>query len=287
MKKIFVAVSMLAVSTMVLAQEGANELKNFRFGLKVAPLLNWYSPEGKILSPSGLKAGFGGGLVTEFRLAKVVCIQTGAQIDIFGGKLKYNNGGTAVAGANTVSYYYNNLDDEIVHYDPVLASSASHTHYQLNERNYQVTYITIPVTLKLKTPEIGSFTYYGQIGMNNSFRWKASANDELQIIDDATNGLGAKDNKSKVDITKDVSLYTAMLNFGLGAEMNLAGTTSLVFGLNYNMGFTNVVKNDSEYLNRRVNDASYSLANPSAFTIANLPQQVKASGVVLTVGVLF
>jgi hypothetical protein len=288
MKKIFAIATIALSSSLLLAQDAGNELKNFRFGLKVAPSINWYKPEGKIIAADGVVPRFGGGLILEFRLSKVASIQTGAQIDIDGGKLRYNNGGPSSAGANTVSYYYNTLDDQIVHYDPILAGSSSYVHYQLNERVYKITYVTIPVTLKMKTKEIGAFTYYGQIGVNNSFRWKAFANDELQVIDDATNTLGSKDSKSKVEITKDMAAYAASLNFGLGAEMNLAGTTSLVFGLNYNLGFTNVVMTDSKYINRRANEADYnSTSNPSAYILSKMPQEVRSSAIALTVGVLF
>lgn len=288
MKKILIITVMVIANALLYAQDGANELKNFRFGLKVSPSLNWYKPEGKIISPNGVSGRFGGGLVMEFRLAKVVSIQTGAQIDIDGGKVRYNNGGPDNAGANTVSYYYNTLDDKIVHYDPVLATSPSYTHFQLNERTYKITYVTVPVTLKMKTKEIGAFTYFGQIGLNNSFRWKAFADDKLQVINDVTNELGTNDSKSKVEITQDVALYAASLNFGLGAEMNLSGSTSLVFGLNYNLGFTNVVMNDSRYLSRRANEANYSSSsNPSAFLLSKMPQEIKSNAVVLTVGVLF
>lgn len=279
---------MAVANTFIYAQESANELKNFRFGLKVTPSLNWYKPEGKIIAGNGVAARFGGGLITEFRLAKVVSIQTGVQIDVDGGRVKYNNGGPSSPGSNTVSYYYNTLDDKIVHYDPVLASSPSYTHFQLNERSYKITYVTIPLALKMKTKEIGAFTYFGQIGMNNSFRWKATVDDQLQVIDDNTNTLGTKDSKSKVDVTQDVAVYAASLTFGLGAEMNLSGSTSLLFGLNYNLGFTNVVSNDSKYLSRRANEANYSeTLNPTAYTRTRMPQEIKSNAVVLTVGVLF
>lgn len=284
MKKAFAIASMAIMSVSMFAQDGENELKNFRFGLKAAPLVNWYQPEGKIISPYGAKIGFTGGLITEFRLSKVVCVETGAQIDVTGGKLQFNNGGPSNPGANTVSYFYNTLDDAIVKYKD---AEPADIHYQLNSRNYKVTYVTIPILLKMKTKEIGGFTYFGQIGINNSFRWRAFANDELQVINDATNTLGSNESKSKVDITKDMSFYTASLNFGFGAEMNLSGTTSLVFGLNYNLGFTNVVKNNSDYLGRRANDPLYSNSNTNAYTSTKMPQQVKANGVVLTVGVLF
>ena len=288
MKKILLFAGIAILSNFVFGQEGGNELKNFRFGLKITPSINWYKPEGKILSANGAVVKFGGGLVTEFRLAKVVSILTGIQVDLDGGKIKYNNGGPGVANSNTVSYYYYGLDDKIVKYDPVLGASPSYTHYQLNERTYSVTYITIPLALKMKTKEIGSLTYYGQIGMNNSFRWKATSNDKLQVINDVTNTLGTNDSKSKIDISNEISLYTASLNFGLGAELNFSGSTSLVFGLNYNLGFTSVVKSSSDYLERRANNADFNAtSNPNGYNLSAMPQSIKSNAVILNVGVLF
>lgn len=286
MKKILIITSIAFTTNFVFGQAVENELKNFRFGLEVSPSVNWYKPGGKILSADGPVVRFGGGLITEFRLAKVVSVQTGLRVDVDGGKIKYNNGGPSNANANTVSYYYYGLDDKIVKFDPVLSSNTSYTHYQLNKRNYTTTYITIPLTLKMKTKEIGALTYYGLIGMNNSFRWKASANDELQVINDNTNILGTNDNKSKIDITQDISIYRASLNFGIGGELNFSGSTSLTFGLNYNLAFTNVVKSESDYLGRRANNADFN-SNPSSYIISKMPQDIKSNAVLINVGVLF
>ncbi len=280
MKKLLTITTIALITSTSFAQDGANELKNFRFGLKVTPSVNWYKPEGKIMSGNGAGVKFGGGLILEFRLAKVISIQTGIQIDLDGGNIKYANGGYTTPGANTISYYYNNADDNIARYNTVTPGTSGYTHYQLNQREFKTTYITVPLTLKMKTKEIGTFTYYGQIGINNSFRWKAKANDKVTVLD-ALN-YGASDSKTNIDITKDVSIYTASLNFGLGAELNLSGTTSLTFGLNYNLGFTNVVKSNSEYLEKRTNDAT-----GASYTQNPMPQVIKTNAVILTVGVLF
>lgn len=286
MKKIFIITALALSTNIVFGQAVENELKNFRFGLKFSPSINWYKPDGKIMSANGPVVRYGGGLITEFRLAKVVSIQTGVQVDVDGGKIKYNNGGPNTANANTVSYYYIGLDDKIVKYDSDRPNPSSYTHYQLNERTYKVTYITVPLSIKMKTKEIGALTYYGQIGMNNSFRWKASANDKLTVINDNTNTLEATDNKSKIDITDEIRFYSASLNFGLGSELNFSGSTSLTFGLSYSLGFTNVLKSESDYLGRRANNADYG-SNPGSYIVSKMPQSIKSNAVLLNVGVLF
>jgi Outer membrane protein beta-barrel domain len=279
MKKIITIALMLFITHFTNAQDSGNELKNFRFGLKFTPSVNWYKPEDKIIVNNGPVMKYGGGMILEFRLAKVISLQTGLQIDVNGGKVKYNNGNTLKSlSSNSVSYFYNTQDDKIVKFDSTL-NPASYNHYQINSRSYSITYITVPISFKMKTNEIGMFTYYGQFGINNSFRWKAMATDEVQQI--TSSGLGTSETKKKIDVTKDVSFYTASLIMGAGAEMNLSGSTSFTFGLSYNLGFTNVVKNDSDYLRRRANDA---FGTP---TFSKMPQKIKSNAVVLTVGVLF
>jgi hypothetical protein len=266
-----------------------NEIRNFRFGLAITPSLNWYSTESKVIQRDGIAPKFGGGLILEFRLAKVASIQTGVNITTAGGKLKYKNGGQYAPGATTVSYFYdNNLDDIVPYNIDQNNSTTTYTRYQLNERKYQTTYISVPVLLKLKTREIGAMVYYGQFGLNSFFRWKGRATDAVTVLD-ATN-TGTPETKSGLIISKDVSVYNAALNFGLGTEYNLAGTTSLVIGLNYNLGFTNVLKSKSNFLERRFNYDNYSMNDPSKNTnyeTGALEQIVKENSLVLTIGVLF
>jgi hypothetical protein len=264
-----------------------NEIRNFRFGLAITPSLNWYSTESKIIQRDGVVPKFGGGLILEFRLAKVASIQTGINITTAGGKLKYKNGGQYAPGASTVSYFYNNTAEDIVKYDEN-NSNTSYTHYQLNGRKYQNTYISVPILLKLKTREIGAMVYYGQFGLNSFFRWKGRAKDDVSILD-APN-TGTPETKGNLVTSKDVSIYNAALNFGLGTEWNLAGTTSMVIGLNYNLGFTNVLKSKSEFLQKRLNYDNYNKDDPfrnTNYETAPLEQIIKENSLVLTIGVLF
>jgi hypothetical protein len=294
MKKILTIIALAVGAKLAMAQD---DDKNFRFGLVIDPSVNWYKPDGKIIAKDGANVKFGGGLLLEFRLAKVASFQTGLRINSEGGKVKYNNGAIQDANSNVVNYLYATADDEILEYMAPDSASTFYmsstlkgkTWYQLNERQYKATYITIPLVLKLKTKEIGTMTYFGQFGLNNSIRWKASANDNVTAIKQTSTGiaLGATETKSKVNVTKDVAFFKSALTFGAGAEMNLSGSTSLTFGLNYNLGFMNSVKSSSDYLAKRTNDADYNALNQTKLTTTKLPQTLKSSSVVLTVGVLF
>lgn len=273
-KQILTITALALITSGVFAQD--DEIKNVRFGLKVTPSVNWLKPENaKLQAGNGAAMKFGGGVILEFRLAKVASFVTGLQVDMDGGKVKYKNDGT-----NQVSYFYNTLDEKIVEYNAEYGTNPDYTHYQLDERTYNITYVTLPLALKLKTKEIGALTYFGQVGMNTSFRWKAKANDELSNLETASY---VKESKSKIEITKDVNIFNFALNAGLGAEYNLSGSTSFMFGLNYAFGFSNVVKKESKYLERKVTSSSI----PPTVTPSDYPQELKSNAILLTVGFLF
>ena len=272
-----------------------NEIRNFRFGLVILPSINWYETESKIFESDKISPKFGGGLSVEFRLAKVAAFQAGINIVTGGGKLKYSNGGLYVPGQSTVSYY-NSTSEEILELDEVGTSSnptPDLVHYQLNKRSYKTTYISIPFLLKLKTREIGTMVYYGQFGLNSFFRWKGRADDNVSILYSQKKGpgsIGEELTLSNQMISRDVSFYNAALNFGLGAEWNLAGTTSFLMGVSYNLGFTNVLRKRSKYLERRLNKQEYNQYDPAtsnSYITNNLEQIVKENSLVFTIGVLF
>ena len=53
------------------------------------------------------------------------------------------------------------------------------------------------------------------------------------------------DNESKIDANDEAFFLRGGINFGGGVEWNVAGNTSLLLGLNGNLGFTNILKKSS------------------------------------------
>lgn len=251
----------------VFAQDGGeNDIKNFRFGLKTAGMLTWYKPDDKKKYTSGGTSAKGAyGLMLEFRLNKVASIATGFQVDYFGGKMNMLDS----------NYYFLSKDSEILEKSD---STNLTNRLYLNNREYRATYVTLPFTLKLKTPEIGALTYYGQFGINASVRMKCRVNDEVYSTSWSNNKIvnGLKSSQQDLINSTDMNLFMFSLNVGGGAEWNLAGSTSLVFGLNWYNGFSNVMKADSKYLIR----TPFNGSTPTK-------QNAKASAIALTVGVLF
>ncbi len=261
MKKVMLLFLVLTLGgKLALAQDGSeNNIKNFRFGLKATGMLTWYKPEDKKkFSSNGVSAKGGYGLSMEFRLNKVASIATGFQVDYFGGKINMVD----------TNFYYLSKDSELQERADTVSTSVL---YQLNNRVYNTTYVTLPFTLKLKTPEIGALTYFGMFGINTSFRMKSRVNDAVRSVK-----TGGSTNNTDILNSSDMSLFMFALNVGGGAEWNLAGSTSLVFGLNFFNGFSNVLKSESKFLFRTKSN------NYSAVS-----QNARASGFALTFGVLF
>lgn len=216
----------------------------FRFGLKVMPSLGWLSSETDGLTPDGPAMKFGYGLHGEYGFTPRYSFASGIYITGAGASMNFPT------GQDSVHYL---LDND---------------KFSLINRKYKLTYVTIPLTLKLRTNEIGYMTYYGQFGLDLNIRAKARATDEV-VLAGSTNLL-TKDN---INIENDISLMKLGLNIGIGAEYTISGTTALVFGLNYRNGFTNILRHKSNML---MED------NGSTFLQKALNHQVS-----LTVGVIF
>jgi hypothetical protein len=284
MKKILTLSALVLATGFVFGQDDAAS-KHVRFGLMVSPTVNWLKSGEKITEKNGASMKFGGGLALEFRLTNVAVFSTGLMINTSGGKVRYNNDVSGLASSSYVRYIYDKENDEIAEfltaYNDTAASSASRYDLcLLNERKYSITYVTLPLTLKLRTKEIGALTYYGMFGVNTSFRVAAKATDEVQKpATSSSNGWGTPEEISKTNVKKDVSLFNEALNMGLGVEWNLSGTTSIVIGANYLLGFTNVVKKESDYLNK------YTAGGTGYGT--PLKSNLKSNSIGLTIGVLF
>ena len=256
-----ISIILLAVlSTAVKAQDGEKQPK-FRFGLKVSPSVAWLGPDKTkfndlSVESGGAKIKFGYGLITEFILAKNYSFLTGVEVNYAGGSITYKD-------AHSVSY---KLNDSTALY--------------LKSREYKQQYITIPLALKLKTNEIGYMTYFGQIGVDASFKIKGRSNDEGTLYSPDSTGAftiqGIEHSESDVDILKQVNLFRIALNVGAGVEWNIAGNTSLLFAVNYNNGFTN-------YFYKKTKDENKLKDN----TGEKVEEKASSNYVALTVGVLF
>ncbi|HET6245555.1 MAG: PorT family protein [Bacteroidetes bacterium] len=239
----------------------AQDFKKFRFGLKAAPNISWLKPGSpnfeakKDANKPALKFSYG--LMTEFALSENYSFVTGLEVTTLGGSLNFPDS----------AYYISGTPPDNV--------------FILTRRTYHFQYIELPLTLKMKTNEIGYMRYFGQFGFNIGFRSKVRADDRGKFTDqnfkDAPNEVEIPES---LDISKDTQLFRVALNLGAGIEYNLVGNTALVISVNYNNGFTNALKKNSGV----IMDKTIPTNN-----VNHLPLNQKATTnyVALNVGILF
>ncbi len=184
-----------------------SQQKPFVFGFKAGPTFGWLRPDATGYESDGLKVGFTWGFVADFFLMENHGIATGFDVVFLNGGLKiphiYVDGSTSTSGTLI--------------------------------RNYNLKYIQIPVTLKMRTKEIGKFRIFGQIGLGTNFLIGAKAKDEFKPDQGASIS-------SEVDIYDDITFMKESLILGAGMEFSLGGSTNLTAGIVYNNGFMNILK---------------------------------------------
>lgn len=224
MKKILSIFFILIIANSSFAQDSPS-YKKFNFGLKAAPGLGWFKPDSPKQTSDGVKINFSYGIMTEFNFTENYCFATGLEVNHVKGATRQTNAFGEVSSTMRIQY------------------------------------LMLPLTLKMKTKEIGALKYFGQFGLGSSFALKTKA-------DVTTNYGGVVTSMKDIDADSSVSVIKESLLIGLGAEYNLVGTTSAVFSIMYDNGFTNLYSKDVKL-------------TPS------YPGKLTNKAVVVTIGILF
>lgn len=191
----------------------AQSERPFRFGLHFSPLIGWLKPDAVDYESDGSVLNINYGFSTEFMIAPNYTFATGLDILTNGGKLRYPH-----------AMKINDTDTM-----PMPGTLS---------RKYQTQYLQIPLTIRMRTNEMGYLTFYGQFGFTAGFNLSAKATDEFDYAGSST---GGKINNENVDIHDDISFFRAGMLIGLGAEYSLGGTTALTAGITFNNGFTDIL----------------------------------------------
>jgi hypothetical protein len=209
MKKIALLISAIALSfSATFAQT------EFQLGLNISPNFNWFKAQTETVENDGLKFGFNYGIIGDFNISDNYSFSTGVSIVNTGGTIKYAD--VKNVGVNSA------------------------TEGGVSTADMKLKYVEIPLTLKLKTNEIGYLTYFGQFGFGLGVNYDAEA--DIDFDYPGSNGSVTFEDE---DFNNEINLIRASLIVGLGAEYNLSGNTSLVLGITFNNGFTNVLSKDA------------------------------------------
>ncbi len=234
---------LLIVFSAILIPAKAEEA-GFQLGLKFDPNLAWLSPQieyhgnAHAVENDGIRLGFSAGLVGDFNITKNYAFATEVRFSRQNGR-----------------FVYEDVNDNI------------EWEYGLNMR-----YIELPIGLKLKTNEIGLFTFFGRFsivpGMNINRRGDVRTN-EIAYTDEDGNVPGGE--IEDVNLEDELRIFRAATEFSLGTQYRIAGNTSIKASIAYNNGFSNLIQS-SPSNQFRMNDLveEYELSVNSSFIALNL-----------------
>ncbi len=246
MKKIaLVFASTLLFIGSISAQEG------FQLGLNLSPNISWMTEKSENLESKGQNLGFNFGVVADFNITENYAFGTGLNIIRTGGELQY-------ADVQTISF----------------PNGVSNATGGRTKADLDLQYIEVPLTLKLSTNEIGYLTYFGQFGLGLGFNIGARADTDFEYA----GGSGSVSRKD-VDFRDEINFFRTSLIVGAGAEYNLSGNTSILLGITFNNGFSNVLSEDTYEQD----------ANGNGIPTSSRSKEFKAVNnyLVLNLGVLF
>ena len=155
MKKTTVLLALLTICLGSFAQ------KKFQLGLQVAPNFSWIKANTDNVENDGLKFGFNYGIMGDFNFADNYAFSTGISLVNTGGKI---------------------IRPDI---QDVPNSGLTAKGYGQTTADVRLKYIEIPLTLKLKTNEIGYLKYFGQFGFGLGVNYDATADEDFKYEFDA------------------------------------------------------------------------------------------------------
>jgi len=256
------ALLLMVIISASLAMNG-QDYKKFRMGFKVAPNISWMQPKDNNMESGGATAGFGFGLVSDIFFAENYAFGTGLNITYNGGRINY-------------------LEKQVV--DDV-------EYIALKERKIRNQFLEVPLTIKLRTNEIGYITYWGQFGLGLGFNLQTFADDvydyQLEhVITDMSDSWEKTDLPSreyeKENINDEVGFYRVSLIMAAGIEYNISGSTSVLVGLEFNNGFTNVFSKENGIEQNADDEALFNEGSPEEFKLRSISNMFQ-----LNLGILF
>jgi len=239
MKKI-ILLSALSITAFAFGQTVAqpSSMKKLSFGFKISPNFSWLKVQEGAIENSGMGLGFSYGLTADYRLSPSPNYWASADILISTAPLTLNHTGI--------------LKNEVDNNDQS---------YENAKFNYDVQYIEVPISFKMKTEEIGNLKYTFQVGIAPSFtlskRLKTSVTPDVyantpNITSHDPNATqnsiydfdGGANNDKNYIFTDDINTARMSLVFAAGVEYPVSGNLSLTGGLKFDNGFTDFLKDD-------------------------------------------
>ncbi|MCA1745187.1 MAG: PorT family protein [Bacteroidales bacterium] len=181
------------ITTQLLSAQSAGDT---RFSFVLAPQISWVKSDHPDIGNKGSHFGYNFGIVMDRFFSDNYAFSTGLTINTTGGKLAY----PSIMTGETVNF-----------------SAMTQT--------YQLKYIEIPLSLKLRSEDMHRTNIYGRFGLSPQINIQAK-------------------NNSGHTINEEVRLFDLGYHLGGGIEYSLGGRNALLLGVLYNNGFMDITNHD-------------------------------------------
>jgi hypothetical protein len=185
-----------------------NAQQKIGFGLHIDPVISWFSSDIKEVKNQGSRPGFNFGLTYNNYFSPNYSFSAGISL--------LNAGGRLVSSDTTFIEFTN-----VKYKNAIVLPGESVV--------YKISYLAFPVGLKLQTNQIGYVTFFSDIGLDP----KIVIGGNLDVP-----SLGISSEKA----LNSIRMFNLSYHITAGIEYSLGGTTSLVFGLNFDNNFLDITK---------------------------------------------
>lgn len=204
-KNIVVILVMILFATAIKAQDKS---KPFNFSIRVGPNINWLKSNSDAVKFNGALFGFSWGALFEFPFKDNFSYVGGFNIHFAGGKINYTG---------------SNQNIQVI-----------------VDEQYTLKYLELPVILKLRTHEVNGISYYGQMGLGTSFRLNSRVTRTFKLP--ANSSYSGSFERQDLNSDNLTSFIRESLIIGVGVQYSLQENLKLFGGLNFNNGFTDILK---------------------------------------------
>ncbi len=204
MEKSIAFIRFLTLLTIIaISNTETGKSQKLHLGLYGDPLVGWLSSDADVISGSGVRAGFSGGLAVNYYFGRNYAFSTG---------LSYLKTGGVQKSTQDVTFEFTNFQTTVAAGDNSI---------------YSLSYIIIPAGLRLRTNQIGYLSIFTDVGLDGGFLNKGKISIPAAGIE---NEFGSK----------EIRKFHLGYHLHVGTEYSLGGSTLLIMGIGYESGFNDV-----------------------------------------------